>query len=267
MKRYRCPYCNNMIERNLMGFHVLDNHEDFIPKGFTASRLAFNIVNKKDKGSCVECGKETLWNENNRHYNRYCSENCRSNAAKKAKANMMKKYNKEHLLDDPDIQIKMLKNRKISGTYKFSNGQKKDYVGKLEYNFLEYLDKVMNIDPNDLITDYPIIDYYYNGKQRFYIPDFYLQSYNLIIEVKDGGDNKNNNPSMVDTRNKTLEKEKAIKKLNKYHYLRLTNNNFEQFMLCIAQIKNGYKDNNHIHIINENNINNHINNIRRYLHG
>ena len=72
---------------------------------------------------------------------------------------------------------------------------------------------------------------------------------------------------MIDTRNKTLEKEKAIKKLNKYHYLRLTNNNFEQFMLCIAEIKNGYKDDNHVHIINENNINIHINNIRRYLNG
>ena len=266
MKRYRCPFCNKMIERNNMGYHIQNYHEELVPEGFTSNRLAFNILNKNDKGQCVPCGKESEWNENNRRYNRYCSEKCRKNAAKKAKENMIKKYNKEHLLDDPDVQIKMLKNRKISGKYKFKNGTEKDYVGKFEYNFLEYLDKVMKMNPDDIITDYPLIEYYYNGKKRFYIPDFYLEPYNLIIEIKDGGDNKNNNPAMIDTRNKTIEKEKAIKKMNKYNYLRLTDNNFEQFMICISEIKNQNNDT-YTHIINENSIDNHIKNIRGYLNG
>lgn len=266
-KRYKCPYCNNTLSRLNMSSHIELDHYELIPKNFTPSRLAFNIINKKQTGYCVECSNETEWNENRKRYNRYCSEKCRQNAGKKAKENMMKKYNKEHLLNDPEVQIKMLKSRKISGLYTFKNGKQKEYVGSFEYKFLEYLDKVLSIDSDDILTNYPIIQYEYNGIKKFYIPDFYLEPYNLIIEIKDGGDNRNTNPHMIETRNKTLAKEKAIKKINKYHYLRLTNNNFEQFMICISEIKNNYENNSvdYIHIVNENNISNYINKIRGHL--
>ena len=270
MKRYKCPYCFKMIERNEMGKHINFNHQDMIPDDYTHNRLAFNILNKKEVGNCVECRKETEWNEDKKRYERFCSETCRKEAGKKAKANMNKVYNKDHLLDDPQVQIKMLKNRKISGTYKFKNGEKMDYVGKLEKSLLEYLDNVMNLEPKDIMPDYPIIKYNNNGVERNYIPDFYLPDYNLIIEVKDGGTNKNNNPAMKDTRNKTLDKEKAVKDLKKYNYLRLTNNNFIQLIETIELIKNSYNENSDdepIHIINESTLKFYFNNIKKHLNG
>ena len=42
---------------------------------------------------------------------------------------------------------------------------------------------------------------------------------------------------MKDYREKQIAKENAIRKLNKYNYIRLTNNNFEQLLLILAEIK------------------------------
>ena len=58
--------------------------------------------------------------------------------------------------------------------------------------------KIMNIDPDDLMSPGPILYYPYQGSEHPYIPDFYYQPYNLLIEVKDGGNNPNKK-SMPDT--------------------------------------------------------------------
>ena len=66
---------------------------------------------------------------------------------------MIKVYGKETLLDDIDWQNdKMLANRKISGKYKWSDGTYKTYVGSYEKKFLEFADKVMNIDSKDIMA-------------------------------------------------------------------------------------------------------------------
>lgn len=270
-KKYKCPYCDTRTLRSEMSSHIEDKHIDLVPENMTINQLAFNIVNKKDKGTCVECKSESKWNEKNKRYDRFCSEKCRVNAGKKAKENMKRVYNKEHLLDDPDIQIKMLKSRKISGKYKFRDGTLFDYVGKLEKSCLEYLDKVLEIESKDIITDYPIIEYEIDNVKRFYIPDFYILPYNLIIEVKDGGNNKNNNPAMINTRLKTLAKESKIKNMNKYNYIRLTDNNFDQLIKCISEIKNNFIDKEEqefVHMINESvyNIDEIVNNLKNHLY-
>ena len=64
----------------------------------------------------------------------------------------------------------------------------------------------------------------------------YLIPFNLLIEVKDGGDNKNTRP-MQSYREKQLAKEDAIIKLGTFNYLRLTNNNFEQLLITLAELK------------------------------
>ena len=55
----------------------------------------------------------------------------------------------------------------------------------------------------------PILEYDHEGKTHLYITDFYYQPYNLIIEVKDGGDNPNKR-NMPEYRQKQIEKEKYI---------------------------------------------------------
>ena len=65
--------------------------------------------------------------------------------------------------------------------------------------------------------------------------------YNLIIEIKDGGDNPNNRP-MEDYRAKQLAKEAQIKKDGEYNYVRVTNNQFDQLLAVLAELKMQYLD-------------------------
>jgi hypothetical protein len=59
---------------------------------------------------------------------------------------------------------------------------------------------------------------------------------NVVIDVKDGEDNKNGRP-MVDYRKKQVEKEKVITNQGTYSYLRLTNNDFGQLLSILAELK------------------------------
>ena len=235
-KKYKCPYCEFREEKENLVYHVQDEHEDMIPENFTAARVVFNKINKKECGHCVICNRETPWDENTWKYKRMCGRDaCKKKAADQAKANMKKKYGKEHLLDDPEYQNKMLKGRKISGTYIFK-GDKKEYVGSYEKNALEFIDKVLNCTPDEIQTPGPVIEYMYNGKKHFWITDMYYVTANLAIDCKDGGSNPNTR-EMKEYREKQIAKEKAITEQGKYNYLRLTDNDFEQLLLALVEIK------------------------------
>ena len=46
----------------------------------------------------------------------------------------------------------------------------------------------MNFDSDDVMTPSPHTYYYeYGGEKKFYIPDVYIPSLNLEIEIKQGG--------------------------------------------------------------------------------
>ena len=137
---------------------------------------------------------------------------------------------------DPQHQEKMLANRKISGTYKFSDGGIRTYTGSYEKKTLEFFDKVFNCKSEDIASPGPVIEYVFKGEKHQWITDIYYIPYNLVIECKDGGSNPNNRP-MEEYRAKQIAKEKAIVNENKYNYLRLTDNNFEQLLLILAELK------------------------------
>ena len=241
VRKYKCPYCNNRYERAKLVTHIDRVHEDMIPEGYTAARIVFNMINHKEVGHCVVCGKETEWNENTWRYERFCSEKCVNEYKKTAKARMVKKYGKEHLLNDMEQQKKMLSNRRISGEYKWSDGELREYVGSYEKKLLEFLDKVMNYKSSEVITPGPTVDYEFEGKIHHWILDMYIVPARLAIDVKDGGDNPNNR-DMPEYRAKQVAKEKAIKDLNKFNYLRLTNNNFTQLLELLVELKENMKD-------------------------
>jgi hypothetical protein len=103
---------------------------------------------------------------------------------------MKNKYNVEHLLNDPKKQREMLSNRRISSVYKHSDGKEIEYTGTYELDLLQYLDNVLNVKSDDIIA--APFEFYYlgtDGNKHFYIPDYYIPSLNLIIEVK-SSDNK-----------------------------------------------------------------------------
>lgn len=244
-KRYKCPYCTEHMYRTELVSHVDNEHADLIPKDYSAARVVFNSINKKEKGQCVICKKETKWNESTWRYDRFCSEKCKESAAKLAKENMVKVYGKEHLLDDIDMQEKMLSNRGISGEYKFSTGGSLPYVGSYELKLLEFLDKVMGYRSTDIISPGPVIEYEIDGQKRKWILDQYIVPYNLAIDCKDGGDNPNQR-NMPDYRAKQIAKEKAISECGKYNYIRLTNNNFAQLLEIMCEIKEQLMDSNNM---------------------
>ena len=238
--RYKCPFCNNKFTREDLVNHIEDDHPYDIPADFTPFRYVFNYVNKKPltyHGKCTECGGPTEWDENKGRYNRQCNNKaCHDSYIKKFEANMMKTRGVTRISATASGQLKMLSNRKISGKYKFSNGEVKTYTGSYELKALEFMDKVMHIDPNDLMCPGPILEYSLDNNTHIYITDFYYQPYNLIIEVKDGGDNPNKR-NMPDYRAKQIAKEKYIIKHTNYNYLRLTNNNLNQLLAVFANLK------------------------------
>lgn len=239
-KKYRCPYCDKRAERMDLVNHIDENHSDMIPKGYTSTRLVFNMINKKEHGSCVICGKETKWDEEKARYDRFCgSKRCHDQYVKTAHKNT----NIEEKLRDPEFQQKMLAGRSISGTYKFSDGGKVSYTGSYEKNLLEFLDKILHVKSYDIIAPGPVIEYEFDGKTHFWITDLIYLPYNLVFDVKDGGDNPNRR-EMTSYREKQIAKEEAIRKQGKYNYIRLTDNKFEQLIEVMLMIKETLVDDN-----------------------
>ena len=240
-KTYKCQYCEKRFIRKDLINHIENKHEEMIPEGFSASRLVYNQINKVSYGKCRVCGKETTWNEKAGRYNVLCSNpKCKEHMREEYKKNMLRVKGTYNILNDPEQQKKMLANRSISGKYKFTtDGGELTYTGSYEKKCLEFMDIVMQIPSTDILSPGPTLEYEYNGEKHFYITDFYYIPYNLIIEVKDGGDNPNNKKSvgMNSSREKTIEKERLITDKGEYNYIRLTNNNFAQLIEIFMVIK------------------------------
>ena len=237
--KWKCPYCPDepAMNKDDLIDHIDQHHREMIPEGWTASRLAFKIVRHKDHGTCVVCKDETEWNEKRGKYQRLCNNpQCRKALREEALKNHIRIYKVPTLLNDMEHQDKMLKGRHISGEYTFRDGGKISYVGSFEKKFLEFMDTVLECDSKDIMEPGPVLEYNYNGKSHKWITDFLYIPYNLIIEVKDGGDNPNKK-TMEDTRAREKSKDKLMTNMGTYNYLKLTNNNFRQLMSIFADLK------------------------------
>lgn len=237
-RKYQCPYCEKRLPRMELIDHVARKHEELIPENYSASRVVYESINKTDHGTCMICKKPVYeWNEKTSRYNNLCNNpRCREEVRRIALERHIKTYNAPTLLNNPKHQEKMLANRHISGKYKYSDGTVFTYTGKYEKSALEFMDKVMNIPSKDIQMPGPILEYEYNGEKHSWITDIYYIPANLIIEVKDGGNNPNNR-NMPEYRGKQKAKEVMITELGKFNYLRLTNNDFSQLLEALAEIK------------------------------
>lgn len=239
-KKYKCSYCEKRLIRKDLITHIDKSHKELIPENYTAARLVYNQVNKVDHGKCRVCGKPTTWSEKSGRYEVLCGDpKCKEHMREEYKKNMLRVKGTYNILNDPEQQKKMLANRSISGQYKFQDGGILTYTGSYEKKCLEFMDIVMQIPSKDILSPGPTLEYEYNGEKHFYITDFYYIPYNLIIEVKDGGDNLNtkDSASMKASREKTIEKEHLITDRGEYNYIRLTNNNFAQLIEVFMIIK------------------------------
>ena len=242
-KKYKCPYCEARVERSKLHIHIQNEHEDLIPEGYTALRVAFNTINNKTEGHCIICKGVTDWNEDKARYERLCNNPACHEAYKKIVAERTRKiYGTDRLQTDPAyadyVQRRALEGRKMSGKYTFADGGVLSYMGTYEKRFLEFMDTVMHAKSEDILAPGPSIKYVFQGQNHIYISDFFYVPYNLIIEIKDGGSNRNNHPKRLgEEEEKIKAKEKAVEDLKMFNYVRVTDNDFGQLLSVMALLK------------------------------
>jgi hypothetical protein len=247
MKVYRCQFCKYSVAVNKndkgtksakykMGLHYENQHKEMIPPDMTGFRFFYYLLTKKDHGSCVICHNETDFNENTMKYSRFCNNPaCKQKYKEERDKRMIDKYGKVHLLDDPEMQKKMQQGRRIAGIYTWSNGKDKfNYLSSYELDFLKYLDNQLHWVPSDIIAPSPhIYTYEYKEKSHYYMPDFFIPSMNLEIEIKDDGSAKNINQ---ESREKDIIKDNLLKSLNNIvNYIKIVNKDYTKFIELIKE--------------------------------
>jgi hypothetical protein len=240
--KFKCPDCKNRyISDTLLYRHVGTVHKENIPEGVTVKQYCFNRRNNKTYQICVICKqKKTAWNEASGRYNLYCSDACKRRAGEIAEENLKKKTGKsrKERMADPETQKNMLKNRSISGVYTFSNKKTMiNYVGSYELDFLEFYDNDYQGDPLDIIECPLIFEYIFENEKHFYIPDFYITSLKLIVEIKDGGDNPNEHSHIERDRKKDLLKIQSVINSGKYNYIKIVNKDYVPFLDAVTILK------------------------------
>lgn len=222
--------CETAIER--------DNAADLDKFGVSARQLMFNARNRlplgTKKGKSVMSGRDTDWNEKAGRYERFASEQERQQYRQMFLDRMRRVHGKDHLLDDPDQQRIMLASRSISGKYSFADGTEKTYTGQEELALLKFLDEALGWPGQDVHCPAPQNFQYQddNGRTRFYIPDCYLESLNLIIEVKG-----ELHPGYR-SRDIAIEHAKdAVLETSGYAYVKTEDRDYGDLMDKLAQIK------------------------------
>ncbi len=242
-KVIKCLYCDKIFNNpDDYVSHLEKKHHEMIPEDMTAYQYYYFLKTKKTHGNCIICKRETSWNTKTNKYNRFCGDpKCKNKYIEIFRNRMIGKYGKINLLNDPEQQRKMLAHRKISGVYYWSDNHKAmTYTGTYEKAFLEFLDLIMDYDYNDIIVPSPHTYWYeYEGTKHFYIPDVFIPSLDLEIEIKDGGDNPNNHPKIqaVDKVKEQLKDEVMKSNKQNFNYLKIINKDHTKFFKYLELAK------------------------------
>ena len=248
MKILRCQHCNYTVTVNKnnkgtksakykMGHHYETVHKHLIPPNMTGYRWFYFILTKKDKGSCVICKNETDFNEVSMKYSRFCNNPvCKQKYKEERDDRMIKKYGKVYLLDDPEMQKKMQAGRRIAGVYNWSDMKTKiPYLSSYELDFLKFLDLELHWPVSDIIAPSPhTYSYEYEGKSHYYMPDFFIPSMNMEVEIKSSERMKNQN---IESKEKEIEKNKLMQSCyNLFNYILILDKNYSRFIELIKDL-------------------------------
>lgn len=241
----KCPICDKkLISKEALVNHIDKSHANQIPDNWSAARYENYLRTGVKCGNCTECGKPTEWNDSTWKYNRLCGDpKCIAKVSSRAKKNMIAKHGVVHKLNDPEMQRKMIYSKRNSGAYYFSEDKEKKYkimyASSQEKNFLEMLDAFLNMDPSDIMGPSPhTYTYKYEGEDHFYIPDYYISSLNLEIEIKEPLNNQNNHPKIqaIDKVKEEL-KDDLMKSIDEVNYIKINGTDYSQFFAFLSALK------------------------------
>lgn len=235
LKRRQCPYCNNVyVDKQSFCHHIINKHNDQIPEE-CEDGLEFayaKLVNKPIGRLCTQCRtKPVHFNNETLKYERLCNDpKCKEDYVHMMKSRMMHVYGKEHLLNDADMQRKMMINHADAKDYVWDDQHKFRVIGTYETDFLDHLKK-MDWSPNDIIAPSPN-NYWYkwdDGTTHLYIPDFYIPSLSLEVEIKQGGYNDSfmiHNRQIEHKKDLRMQKEAAQSGIN---YIKILDKKYDEF--------------------------------------
>lgn len=242
MANFKCPFCSRKyIIKDAVYDHMEKEHHGEL-HNLSAKQIYFNYSNRyaltKGFGKSVISGKPTKFNEITCRYERFLPEE--KDAYRQLFLRNMKRAGKEDIMKDMEHQKKMLAARKISGQYKFQDGTEITYTGSYEKKFLEYIDNSLNWPSSDIMGPAPQIFPYKldDGTEHAHIPDFYISSLNLIVNIKSA---TNQHYRLRDLDTELLE-DAAIKKSN-FNYVKIYDNDFDKFIEVIEAIRNNTEKN------------------------
>lgn len=246
----KCPFCSKRyLGKEAIYDHLDREHKDEL-HGLSPKQIYFNYTNKyaltKGFGKSIISGKPTKFNEITCRYERFLPEE--KDQYRKYFLDNMKRAGKENIMKDMEHQKMMLANRSISGQYKWSDGTLITYTGSYEKKFLEYLDLFLNWPSSDIMAPCPSLFPYKDsdGIEHVHIPDFYISSLNLIVNIKSAA---NKHYRLRDIEIEKLE-DAAIRRSN-FNYIKIYDNQFGKFMEGIETIKNNTENNLHKQVIIE----------------
>ena len=235
----KCPICgkNKTNKQDLIN-HVEKDHMNEIPENMSTAQYIYYRTHGREYGLCRICGKPTPWNEKTGKPQQHCGDpKCKEKIKEIARQRMLRIYGKESLMNDIKHQEKMLANRKISGTYLWSDKKHKfTYTGKYEKFAIEFLDKVMDLDPENIQMPGPVLPYEFNGEIKYWITDIYLSDFNLIIEIKAGKD-ENTHPGFEHNRELEDAKDESMRKQTVYNYTKITHKSMMNLIKVLAEIR------------------------------
>lgn len=236
MRNTRCPFCNKVFnDKHEYCAHIVNRHNDQIPEDVELPlEFAYSLLVHKNMGRlCVVCKKNNVdFNQNTLKYARLCSNPaCKAAYVKSMKNNMVGVYGKEHLLNDAEMQRKMIFNHANAKDYVWDSTHKFRIIGSYEEDFLNQLKK-LNWSPDDIIAPSPNTYTYKwkDGTEHLYIPDFYIPSLSLEVEIKESD---NTHPRMEHSREiEHLKDARMAHEAAKsgIHYIKIVDKNYDDFL-------------------------------------
>lgn len=235
MRRTQCPFCTKVFnDKHAYCQHIALKHNDQVPEECEPLEYAYSFIAHKPTGRlCVMCRKNLVhFNTETLKYERLCDNpQCKEAYVRMMKDRMKNVYGKEHLLNDAEMQRKMIFNHANAHDYVWDDKHKFRVIGTYEVDFLNQL-KSLDWSPDDIIAPSPN-NYWYkwkDGTMHLYIPDFYIPSLSLEVEIKESN---NTHPRMEHNREIEYLKDARMRvetKRSAINYIKIVDKNYDTFM-------------------------------------